>query len=244
MYVPPPEPTVLAEEDGGYEENEHGDVNEWTPEDQTSIDLFDPETVLGSPQVGTIEISDQYGYHHTATLTLYPGVQGRDSALMARGWESVGGTGDNACYSGPAGWSFSAQNGYFVFGTIEFEVEAQGFDTNNYQWQFGGGWRERGKTYMYKYQRVFGVETSSSKECGDLYGGFFFKPDLGGGTSWGPAPIVVAIGGLFTPEQPEGDTDAIDLFQVAALSGTKAISTGPNGEDYIPLPGLSPNSNF
>lgn len=129
----------------------------------------------------TVTKKDDKSYSEVGQLTIYPAILGRDSDLVQRAWEAVGGTGGFPCDNASGldmltGVSISTHESVYAVGTLTITNETADFDSSDMRWDFAAGLPADGKHF------AMGFGLSNGSECDSLDGGTLTSPNVTGPT--------------------------------------------------------------
>ncbi|MDR1184312.1 MAG: Ig-like domain-containing protein [Coriobacteriales bacterium] len=163
-------------------------------------------------------LTDNNGYKIQADIKLSNWIKGSESGQLQSAWKKVGGSGSIPITSGSefeegeSGGLHAlndANSAAYVFGTIAFSNLTTDYPAKN----FGGGYVSFNlhieNTSQPQLNMFSAVQYGSSIKTNWTYGGMslkivIFTPDMQN-NNWGPAPFVIVLENVFTPEYPNGN---------------------------------------
>ncbi|WP_138418657.1 hypothetical protein [Sinomonas gamaensis] len=204
---------------------------------------------LGAGKTYTLTLKNSQGYSQKATLTLYPGQSGHDKSTLQSEWASVGGKGSDPCgdktmsVGGMTDVKVVSETSYVVYGTLSIVNESNGFAAQDMNWQWisntgQGGWMSAATPGVDTSMVVMGIGYGNGPVCNDIgSGGYIMSPNFQNGNNWGPVPVVFYVGGVYTPNHPQGNmTDVTALTLSASAFGADIRDSNGASVKGVSLP--------
>ena len=167
---------------------------------------------------------DHVGYETKFTLKIGSWIRGSDRETLNMAWKGVGGQEDLPELTSVSGYPFDPKMAVFVVGTITLENITPGFDitedsTNSFpaisvvpetsDHNDFSNWRHVSHTLG---DCVLGRQYSSGLTYDlAILAPQIVKPQMTS-NKWGPVPIFLGIGNVFTPNYPEGNPLLDDVY--------------------------------
>lgn len=158
----------------------------------------------------TTIVTDGKGNKQKITITIGSWIKGSETDYLEKAWQIVGGTGLmplNGSSSGE-GLGFDPKVSTYVFGTITITNLTPDFKADNFA--NGQSW-----VYLTPYGNEFrqlgvavqGRQYSTGSICDMVSGSNPLVCASMSSNNWGPAPFVIALSSVFSPNYPEGNPD-------------------------------------
>jgi len=180
--------------------------------------------------------ADWNGYKATTTLNCTNWVKGSDTASVQTAWQNAGGSGAVPIQIGNypsslGGSSFDVNDtstGIYAFCTLTVTNASPGYHLNQWKSSMGPS-VEIGKSEPYSRTNSCGMSVSFSN--GTKYFSFDEQWDINmtiTGDTWGPVPVTIFVGDIFTPNTPQGNPtwNPLPLFIQGIHDNSPSLNIG------------------